>query len=251
MNIKDKLYLATIAEDAKKMAEKYHLGIEVNEFCTAVNMDQNFEFWNSKALDNMSVAERFIFHAPFNEIHPSAIDPLAKNFALQRLNQAYNLAKDYGIKRMVVHSGFLPEIYFPVWFLERSVEFWQEFMADKPADFQLMIENQLEPEAELLPKLCEQINDPRVGLCLDSGHALYKSNQDIYYWADSFAPYCTHLHLHNNDKSWDLHWCLNQGLIDMKIFLPYILKKMPKATITLENLQVEPSLIWLEENSYL
>ena len=107
MNIKDKLYVATIAEDAKKMAEKYHLGIEVNEFCTAVNMDQNFEFWNSKALDNMSVAERFIFHAPFNEIHPSAIDPLAKNFALQRLgfwNAPLNFGKNLWLTNRLIFS---------------------------------------------------------------------------------------------------------------------------------------------------
>ncbi|MGI5825402.1 MAG: sugar phosphate isomerase/epimerase family protein [Bacillota bacterium] len=251
MNIKDKLYIATIAEDAKTVAEKYGLGIEINEFCTAVNMDEGFACWDKKARDNMSVTDRLIFHAPFNEIHPSAIDPLARKFALSRLNQAYKLAKSYGIRRMVVHSGFLPEVYFPVWFIDRSVEFWQEFMSDKPSDFRLMIENQLEPQAELLPELCEKINHPGVSLCLDTGHALYKSEQDINYWADCFAPFCTHLHLHNNDKSWDLHWCLNRGLIDMSRFLPKVLAEMPRATITLEHLKAEASLVWLQEKGYI
>ena len=39
MNLKYRLYVATIAEDAREMAEQYGIGIEVNEFCTAANMD--------------------------------------------------------------------------------------------------------------------------------------------------------------------------------------------------------------------
>ena len=251
MNIQQKLYLATIAEDAKEMAAKYGLGIELNEFCTAINMEKDFEQWDKKAKANMSAADRFIFHAPFNEIHPSAIDPLAREFAMKRLNQAYELAAAYGIKKMVVHSGFLPDVYFPVWFIDRSVEFWQEFMADKPQDFQLVIENQLEPHADLLPELCQKINHPQVGLCLDTGHALYRSKEDIYHWAECFAPHCRHIHLHNNDTVWDWHWCLNKGNIDMEKFLPHILREMPKATITLEHLKAEDSLIWLAERGYL
>lgn len=251
MNIQKKLYLATIAEDAHLLASHYNLGIEVNEFCTAANMDLDFARWDAKARANMAGIKRFVFHAPFNEIHPSAIDPKARRLAMDRLEQAYQLAATYGIRRMVVHSGFLPDVYFPQWFFDRSVEFWQEFMADKPADFELLIENQLEPEAELLPRLCERLRHPRIRLCLDTGHALYRSKQDIFHWADCFAPYCDHLHLHNNDRVWDWHWCLDRGAIPMAKFLPYVLKKMPSATITLEHLKAADSIQWLVQQGYL
>lgn len=251
MNLKDKLYVATIAQDAKAMAEQYGIGIEVNEFCTAANMDADFAHWDTVARSKMAAASRHIFHAPFNEIHPSAIDPMMRRAAMQRLNQAYALAQSYKINRMVVHSGFLPDIYFPVWFIDRSVEFWQEFMADKPRGFQLMIENQLEEYAPLLPELCEKLNHPQVSLCLDVGHALYRSRQDIRHWVDCFAPYCTHIHLHNNDRVWDWHYCLGQGSIDMAEFLPYLLQKMPDATITLEHMQAADSLAWLAERGYI
>lgn len=254
MNLKYRLYVATIAEDAREMAEQYGIGIEVNEFCTAANMDEEdhrLEYWDAIARRNMSAADRFIFHAPFNEIHPSAIDPMMRKAGMTRLNQAYNLAQSYGIKRMVVHSGFLPDVYFPVWFIDRSVEFWQEFMADKPADFHLMIENQLEEYAPLLPELCEKLNHPQISLCFDVGHALYRSRQDIYHWTDCFAPHCTHIHLHNNDRVWDWHNPLGEGSINMDEFLPYLLEKMPSATITLENMQAADSLTWLAERGYL
>ena len=251
MNIKDKIYVATIAEDAQAMAEKYGVGIEINEFCTAANMDENFTEWDQKVRQELNVTERAIFHAPFNELHPSAIDPKIRQVAMDRLNQAYELAQHYNINRMVVHSGFLPEIYFPVWFIDRSVEFWLEFIDGKPSDFKIMIENQLEAEAELLPQLCEKINHPQISLCLDTGHALYKSKQDIHHWADCFAPHCSHVHLHNNNQVWDWHWCLNKGNIDMAEFLPYLLEKMPTATITLEHLQAADSFTWLQERGYL
>lgn len=251
MNIKDRLYVATIAADARQMAEQYGIGIEVNEFCTAANMDADFTHWDGIARGNMAAANRFIFHAPFNEIHPSAIDPMMREAAMKRLNQAYTLAQSYRINRMVVHSGFLPDIYFPVWFIERSVEFWQEFMADKSENFQLLIENQLEREAELLPELCQKLNHPRIKLCLDVGHALHRSRQDVHHWADCFAPHCAHIHLHNNDRVWDWHNPLGQGSIDMDEFLPYLLDKMPTATITLENMQAAESLTWLAERGYI
>ena len=251
MNIKDKLYVATIAEDAKIMAEKFGIGIEVNEFCTAINMEIDFEKWDKIAKANMSVAKCHIFHAPFNEILPSAIDPKIRKIGMDRLNQAFELAQSYGINQMVVHSGNIPDIYFPEWFLDRSVEFWNEFMENKPADFQIFIENQLEKEAYLLPKLCERLNHPQISLCLDIGHAIYCSDEDIYSWVDAFAPYTKHIHLHTNDKSWDLHWCLDKGCVDMESFVPYLLEKIPNSTITLENLRVEDSLLWLKERGYL
>jgi len=38
-NIKERLYLSTVAEDDFDMAEQYGLGLEIAEFCTAMNMD--------------------------------------------------------------------------------------------------------------------------------------------------------------------------------------------------------------------
>ena len=37
------MYLATLSEDAPALAQKYALGLELDHFCTAVNMDREFE----------------------------------------------------------------------------------------------------------------------------------------------------------------------------------------------------------------
>ena len=62
MNIKDKIYVATIAEDAQAMAEKYGVGIEINEFCTAANMDENFTEWDQKVRQELNVTQPTLSH---------------------------------------------------------------------------------------------------------------------------------------------------------------------------------------------
>ena len=39
---RENIYLSTIADDASEIARKYGLGIEIAEYCTAWNMDDDF-----------------------------------------------------------------------------------------------------------------------------------------------------------------------------------------------------------------
>ena len=172
LDLSEKLFLATISEDSIQTAKAYGLGIEIDEFCEAVKMDgPAFSETDRRVRNDLQEVQRAVFHAPFAEIFPSAIDPLMREAGLKRLNQAYTLAAGYGISRMVVHGGFLSNVYFEVWFHERSVEFWRRFMEDKPSDFFLLIENVLEEKPSLLSSVVEELDDPRIRLCLDVGHA--------------------------------------------------------------------------------
>ena len=40
---KDQLFLSTIAPDAAEEARRHGLGLEIAEYCTAWNMDEQFE----------------------------------------------------------------------------------------------------------------------------------------------------------------------------------------------------------------
>ena len=252
MDFLNKLFISTIAEDAEKIIRGYHTGAEVSEFCTASNMDgADFTYWDGIARRKISCAAQSIFHAPFNELNPSAIDPKAVKLAQDRFNQAYRLASGYGIRRMVVHSGYIPQIYFKNWFHDRSVEFWKIYMADKSDDFFIMIENVLDDEPRTLESIAADISDPRVGICLDIGHANTMSDVPLEQWIDRLAPYTAHFHIHNNDKKRDMHWELGKGAIDMEHILRYILNKVPRATITIENICCEPSMLWLSEHGFL
>ncbi|MBQ9857686.1 MAG: hypothetical protein IJO77_01655 [Oscillospiraceae bacterium] len=88
MDIRNKLYITTVAQNDWQTAEKYGAGIEIAEFCTAYNMDTYFEETDKIVREKMKHADRFVFHAPFNELCPAAIDPLVVEVTKKRYKQA-------------------------------------------------------------------------------------------------------------------------------------------------------------------
>lgn len=242
------LNLSTIDKEALQLAERWNLGLEVAEFCTAVNMDNLELFAPLNAQVKSYGARARVFHAPYNELFPCAIDPQARALARQRYDQSFELALSYGIKKMVVHGNYLPNVYFPIWYIEQSIEFWRDFLSDKPADFFLYLENVLEPEPELLRDIVAGVNDPRCQLCLDIGHANVDCVSDVppLKWLEVCAPLLGHVHLHDNDRVWDWHKPLGEGNIPIEEFLNLLSESAPHASITLENTaHTERSLEWL------
>lgn len=232
--MKHLLYLATIAEGAPEQAAAHALGLEIDEFCTAMNMDADFPRWDGIVRSHMTRADRFIFHAPFAELSPCAIDPMIRAVALHRFRQSARLAMDYGIRRMVVHSGFLPLVYYPIWFVEQGSAFFRELLSGLPGDFQIMIENVLDPDPQPLLDLIQTINDPRVGICLDVGHAHSVSQIPVKDWIDTLAPHIRHYHLHDNTGEHDTHSLPGDGTIGFPGILDAISRKTPDATLTFE-----------------
>ncbi|MEG0829451.1 MAG: sugar phosphate isomerase/epimerase [Anaerovoracaceae bacterium] len=250
----ERLYIATVCDDAKALAQKYSIGIELDQFCTAINMDspgfQSLDMEVKKLMENSS--DKFIFHAPFNELFPAAIDPKILDIAYERYNQAFALAHGYGIEKMVVHSGYMPHVYFKVWHHEKSVKFWREFMKDKPAGFSICIENVLEDEPEMMADIAKELNSLQIKLCLDVGHANCMSKVPIKEWIKVMGPYLGHIHIHNNNSIYDYHAPIQEGDLNMEEILEDIEKYAPEdVTITIESLDGASSLSWLDGSGYL
>jgi sugar phosphate isomerase/epimerase len=251
-NIKDNLYVSTVSAEAHAVATQHGLGLELAEFCTAMNMDPPlFPEWDARARANMRGAHRFTFHAAFNELCPAAIDPRVLEVAKQRYEQSYKLMRSYGISRMIAHSGYVPHIYFKGYFVERSVEFWREFLADKPEDFSLFLENVLEDSPEMLRDIVAEVDDKRMRLCLDVGHAnVFVSDVPVLKWIDVCADFLGHLHIHNNYREWDDHNALGDGIIDMNAVMRH-LTEIPNVTYTIESIDSATSVEWLIKEGYL
>ena len=153
------------------------------------------------------------------------------------------MAQALGISKIVVHSGFIPYIYFPEWFVVESVRFWREFLESVPENTVLCLENVMDPGPEMLVQVAEGVNDSRLRLCLDVGHAnTCIAETKPMNWLDPMAPWLDHLHLHNNDGGNDLHASLDRGTIPMEALLEWVLTLCPEATLTLENQTCAPSL---------
>ena len=111
IDISGRLYISTVEDAAAELAREYGLGLEIAEFCTAFNMDTDFETWDDLVKRQMRGVSRFLFHAPFNELCPAAVDSMIAGVAKKRYAQAAALMNSYGINAMVVHSGFMSVLY--------------------------------------------------------------------------------------------------------------------------------------------
>jgi sugar phosphate isomerase/epimerase len=222
------------------------MGLEIAEFCTAWNMDEEFSQVDTAVKQKLEGISATILHAPYNELFPCAIDKKARSLAAERYRQAIALARRYGAQKVVIHGGYHPLMYYPVWYVEQSILFWKEFLREDPG-VEIVLENVLETEPDWLLEIVRRVDHPRLKLCLDVGHVNAYSKVPVTQWMREWAPYLSHFHIHNNDGSRDEHAALFQGSIPMKQLLLEIDRICPEATVTLELLEAESSLKWLWE----
>lgn len=244
---REQFYISTIAPDAAEATRKHGLGLEIAEYCTAWNMDERFPETDFAVRQKLEGITKKMLHAPFNELFPCAIDPWARVLAARRYRQALELAVQYGSEKVIIHGGYNPWIYYPEWYVEQSILFWKEFLADAP-DVQIVLENVLEKTPDLLLDIVKGVKHSRIKLCLDVGHVNVYSTIPVMDWLTQWAPYLSHFHIHNNDSSRDSHSALNQGTIPMEELLQKAIQLCPDATFTLEVMEAEPSMSWLEDN---
>ena len=244
------LYLSTIAADAGETARAYGLGLEIAEYCTAWNMDREFAQTDAAVREKLSGIQNCVLHAPFNELFPCAIDPKARTLAADRYRQAIELAKGYGATKIIIHGGYNPWIYYPVWYVEQSILFWKEFLQEDPG-VQIVLENVLEETPDMLLNIVKGVDDERLRLCLDIGHVNAYSKIPVMDWLAAWAPDLSHFHIHNNDGSGDRHNALDDGTIPVKDLLLRAAYLCPDATYTLELMEDASSVRWLKENELL
>ena len=244
-------YLSTIDPNAHRTANKYGLGLEIAEYCTAWNMDEKFGETDPLVREKLTGVEKKLLHGPFNELFPCAIDPMVRHIARIRYRQAIQLAASYGIKNIIIHGGYNPRLYYPICYTEQSVVFWKEFIQEVPEDVTILLENVMEEEIPMFLTILQQVEDKRLRMCLDVGHVNAYSVSSAMEWLEQCAPYIRHFHIHNNNGDFDTHNDLWDGTIPMEALLNAAAQLCPQATFTLELMDAEPSVKWLLDKGFL
>ena len=145
---KDQLFLSTIAPDAAEEARRHGLGLEIAEYCTAWNMDEQIETTHAAVTEELTGVGRRLLHAPFSELFPCAVDPKARELAALRYRQAIALARRYDARKIIIHGGFNERLYYPCWYTEQSVGFWKDFLKEDPG-VDIVLENVLEEQPDI------------------------------------------------------------------------------------------------------
>lgn len=243
---RQRLYLSAMDGQAAELARQEGLGLELTAFAYAPNLEDEAQL--SAAKRQLDGIGRAWLHAPFAELAPCAIDPAVREVTRHRYRQALDAARRLDIHRIIIHGGFIPHVYFPEWYVGQSVDFWREFLRETPRTVCIALENVLEPSPDTLIEIVRQVDDPRLGLCLDVGHAnTAASRVPPSEWLEVMAPWLLHFHLHNNRGQDDLHAPLGEGTIAMARLLASAQRLCPRASFTIEAQSCPASLAWLRE----
>ncbi len=244
-------YISTVDRDAQDYAREHGLGLEIAEYCSAYNMDDYFDQVHPSVADKLNGISSRVLHAPFNELFPCAIDPKARELARFRYRQAMKLAVEYGAEKIVIHAGYNPRLYYPVWYTAQTADFWKDFAYEIPEGLTVCLENVFEEEIDMFLDIFKELDDPRIRICLDIGHVNTYSDAPVEEWVRQCAPYISHFHIHNNDRDADTHQNFHEGTIDMKHLLELADELCPAATYTIEVVESEASVKWLAESGLI
>ena len=270
-----KFYLSTVADldaivdgtDIKTInknitapfAKGCGFGIEIADYCIAEYLDEEYDDAYKLVSEKVSVNPDTIFHAPYNELFPTAIDKRVRDVAIYRYEQALKLAKDFGAKKIVIHSGYMPASYYKVFFISQSIKFWKEFLANHPGDYIICLENVMDDDPGMLLEIVKTVDDDRLRLCVDVGHANV-TGTDPAKWIETCGKYISHLHIHNNygvekdgegGASADKHLPLGEGVIDIDLLLHKAQKIDDNITATVECNNLKPCADWLKERGWV
>ena len=251
------IFLATFEMDAENVIRKHGIGIEFNQFCISSTLFDVRRALACRAmqaqLDRLGLKAPYdtVCHGPFTEILPEAIDTEFVDLALKRMGQAVDGCKTLGVNRLVVHSGYYPTLYFRDWHRDKSVYFWSKLLEVCPEDFHVYLENVLDSEPTCLLEVVEKIDDPRLELCLDIGHAhcATEPKYTVYDWIKLWGKRIGHFHFHNNNGTGDQHNSIFKGTM----FIPDVLACIDEnckdeATITVESRDCDATCGWLKAN---
>lgn len=186
-------------------------------------------------------------HLPFFDLQPGSADARIRAASCDRLRSALDIAALYAPRRMVGHAAYNRFLYirsFADW-AERAADTWATVLAAWPDHAPLCLENTFETDPATLADavaILRQRMAPqaaaRIGACFDVGHwysfAEGKARGNLDAWLDALAPSLLHLHLHDNDGTFDQHLGPGQGEIPFDALLAGLAARNLTPTATFE-----------------
>ena len=243
-----------------KLCEKNNLGIEVQGFCNPYIKDK--EQLKEKYLENLEMINKGkSYHAPYWDLNLGTKIVEIQEAMYKIYNEAYSIAKELGCTEIVIHSNYKPGTDWYDGWIRRGKEFLNKFLSDKDDSITICIENQFESDSELLLRLIDEVNDSRIRICLDIGHANCNSNMAVEDWIKTLNDRIAYYHLHNNHGKQtilgynkdDEHLGIDNGTINIENILKLAEEYTPNAVWNIESKveYLEESIECLKKLNYI
>ena len=186
-------------------------------------------------------------HLPFFDLQPGSADARIQAASCDRLRSALEIAALYQPERLVGHAAYNRFLYirsFTEW-AERAADTWVKVLAVWPEHAPLCLENTFETDpatvsgaVDALRRRLPRQAAGRIGTCFDVGHwyafAEGKKRGNLDAWLDALASSLLHLHLHDNDGSFDQHLGPGQGEIPFAAIFAGLAARQLSPTATFE-----------------
>lgn len=222
------------ASDMKKIIQKTDMGVESIDFSVSENLDQlNTRIKEYRSYMEYLGTSSLTLHGPFLDLNPIAFDSKIRAATLYRFSQVYDAGMQLGARKLIFHTGFIPNVHFLEEWSKRMSDFWNSYMENRK-EIQILIENVLDPEPEPIKQVKRSVEASNFMLCLDIGHANCYSRVPAEKWIDCFGKDIGHVHVHNNDGVKDSHLALDNGTLCGSDILHAIKSTAPGTSYTIE-----------------
>ncbi len=204
-------------ESYLSFATENGLGFEVQDLMFPAVMDDE-----QKAKELLSLYEKapvVSLHGPFIDLNFSGGDKKVFDITKERIETCASYCNFLGAKKMVLHSCFFTvspkeDPLYEIW-SRTAAELLCE-IAEK-YDITLCIENVIDRDPDIIKRMVETADHPKVRVCLDVGHANF-SMAGIDTWMKALGQYIVHFHLHDNKGYYDEHLAAGDGTVEWKRF---------------------------------
>lgn len=231
------------------IARKNNVGIEFQSFCEPEILDNP----KQTILEHQAYKDVVYrtMHGAFYDLCPGSFDPLVREVARKRVLQSLEVAEELSICDVVFHHGYVPNTSSPEEWARRSVEFWKSILEQTPERIRLHLENVFEDTPSVIKRLIDQVNSPRLGICLDIGHTHAFSETSVFEWIETLGSRISYVHIHDNNGKKDEHLAIEDGCIPIKRVLDAIETQSNETLWALEQ-ALEDDLIrsfeWIRKN---
>ncbi len=214
-------FISATAQDldwVSRVVEKHSVGVEITDFSQPTepggSRERIFELWH---LWREAATEKVLMamHAPFLDLVPGSVEAEMVDLCRKQHEEALTLAGSLGVQRIIFHSGYNPLIRGPAYYepwLNRTVRYFADLIAQH-AGFVFLIENMWEPSPDPLIHVIDRINSPNLRICFDVGHARVWGKDPPEEWVGKLGVRLGHVHLNDNDGTWDQERPLGAGVI--------------------------------------
>jgi len=178
-------------------------------------------------------------HLPFgSELNVLNTDPVVRLHALEAHRSVMRGSVGLGADIVVLHPGREYRSERPLSDILAACREVLRTITDLAVDLDLQValENVLPAHAlspaELLREMVDEIDDPHLGFCLDTGHAHVVGSVEAV--LDAFAGRVKHVHIHDNHGAADEHLLPSLGSIQWDGFVDRLLATGYTGPLTLE-----------------